>query len=717
MDLNTVMSMNVADLRAKLTELGLDSNGLKKVLQDRLLRHFGLHARDDNVSENSEYEDIMTPANRFSGSFFTLRDIADSVSTFSGTDSLDVRQWIEEFEDNAETVGWNSIQKFIYAKQLLKGAAKLFVRSQAGLKDWNSLRQALISEFGESLSAIEVHKLLRSRRKKDNESYREYLYSLMEIGKTVNLDVASLLEYFIEGIPDSRINKTVLYQAKTVEEMKDQIKIYEKTRPKANNDNRKSSTNNKVVKVEEKVSGQKKKNCFKCGNNDHLAKDCTEKQFKCFKCNGFGHRAFECSGRKAEVKQEPSNVNMIAYDKEPLEPGLKFKQIVLGDITLYALIDTGCNICIVRHDIYDRLTDLYNLVPEQRRMRGAGSGQFYTQGYFDAEIVIDGIKAQNIRFFVVRGEDIEYPAILGNSLLNHVDLVVTQEGVKCVPKLVVGPKVEEVASDTVGLLSEFGNLCLNFEEEVTPTVELEHLKRHERDKVLKMIVGYEAKEKADAPVSMKILVKDDIPVAQRPRRVSYQDQKIVDQQISEWLDKGIIRPSTSEYASPVVLVPKKDGTKRLCCDYRKLNEKIIRDNFPIALIDDVLERLQSANVYTTLDLKDGFFHVPMDPDSTKYTAFVTQNGQYEFLFVAFGISNSPAVFCRFINAIFRDLMNKGIVVVYMDDVIIPSKDEAEGIEKLVMVLKVAEENGLHIRWKKCQFLQRSVNFLGYIVEN
>lgn len=106
----------------------------------------------------------------------------------------------------------------------------------------------------------------------------------------------------------------------------------------------------------------------------------------------------------------------------------------------------------------------------------------------------------------------------------------------------------------------------------------------------------------------------------------------------------------------------------------------------------------------------------MDPSSRKYTAFVTQEGQYEFLYVPFGISNSPAVFGRYIFAVFRTLIQAGVVVVYMDDLVIPAEDEEEGIKQLAMVLEVATNYGLRIKWQKCQFLKRRIEFLGYIVE-
>lgn len=109
--------------------------------------------------------------------------------------------------------------------------------------------------------------------------------------------------------------------------------------------------------------------------------------------------------------------------------------------------------------------------------------------------------------------------------------------------------------------------------------------------------------------------------------------------------------------------------------------------------------------------------MPVEENSRIYTSFVTHNGQYEFLYVPFGISNSPAVFSRFIFSIYRDLIQDGTIIVYIDDIIIPTSDEREGIQSLKKILSVAEKHGLQIKWEKCQFLQRKVNFLGYIVEN
>jgi len=137
----------------------------------------------------------------------------------------------------------------------------------------------------------------------------------------------------------------------------------------------------------------------------------------------------------------------------------------------------------------------------------------------------------------------------------------------------------------------------------------------------------------------------------------------------------------------------------------------------MAHMETVLDKLQGSKMFTTLDLTIGFFHVPIEPGSRKYTSFVTQSGQFEFLNVPFGISNSPAVFTRFIMAVPRELIATNVVVVYMDDVIIPSQDYEEGLPKLKDVLQVASPNGLRMNWSKCQILHSKVQFLGYIIQS
>ncbi|GFX67367.1 transposon Tf2-8 polyprotein [Trichonephila clavipes] len=149
---------------------------------------------------------------------------------------------------------------------------------------------------------------------------------------------------------------------------------------------------------------------------------------------------------------------------------------------------------------------------------------------------------------------------------------------------------------------------------------------------------------------MRIILKDEEPVCQPPRRLAFTERQEVNKQIEEWLNEGIIRPSSAEYASPIVMVKKKDGSSRMCIDYRKLNQKLVKDKFPLPIIEDLLDTLQEAKVYSTLDLRNGFFHVDVDEDCRKYTSFIVPDGQFEFNKVPFGLSTSPGVFQHYVSS-------------------------------------------------------------------
>ncbi|GFW35690.1 retrovirus-related Pol polyprotein from transposon 297 [Trichonephila clavipes] len=227
----------------------------------------------------------------------------------------------------------------------------------------------------------------------------------------------------------------------------------------------------------------------------------------------------------------------------------------------------------------------------------------------------------------------------------------------------------------------------------------------------------EFKQKLRTYETLDIALTDDEPIFHKPRRLPFAERDIVDAQVDEWVKNGIVEPCSSPYASQVVVVKKKDRKSRVCIDYRRLNRKLIIDNYPLPLIDDILDCLQNAKIFTTLDLKNGFFHVAVNERSCKFTSFVTHNGQYQFRRMPFGLSTCPSTFMRYINAIFRHLISKSNVLPYMDDVIIPAANESQALEYLKIVLEVAYDYGLEINFKKCQFLHNTIEFLAHIIEN
>ncbi|KAK9720746.1 RNase H-like domain found in reverse transcriptase [Popillia japonica] len=242
--------------------------------------------------------------------------------------------------------------------------------------------------------------------------------------------------------------------------------------------------------------------------------------------------------------------------------------------------------------------------------------------------------------------------------------------------------------------------------------------------------------KDDVPescIKMRIVLKDDVPVRSKPRRLSYSEQKAVNEIIHDLLQKNVIRPSSSEYSSPIVLVPKKNKELRMCIDYQALNDKTLKENFPLPLIDDLIIGLAKKKFYTTLDLQNGFYHVDMDENSIKYTAFVVPNGQYvdmdensikytafvvpngqcEFLKMPFGLTNSPSIFQRYIYFIFQNHIEDNRIQIYMDDLLIATNTIDENLQILKDVINRMMEHNLKLCMDKCQFLQTSIDYLGY----
>ncbi|GBM06351.1 Transposon Ty3-G Gag-Pol polyprotein [Araneus ventricosus] len=245
-------------------------------------------------------------------------------------------------------------------------------------------------------------------------------------------------------------------------------------------------------------------------------------------------------------------------------------------------------------------------------------------------------------------------------------------------------------------------------------IDLTHIQnKAHQEKVLNLLRNYKPNKAKKIDVKMNIRLTSDIPIHSSLRRFSFIEKEIINEQMAQWLKDKIIRPNTSEYSSPAVLVKKKDGSSRLSIDYRRLNKITVREHFPLLLIDDLLDRLQSANVFTTLDLRNTFFHVDNDPSSKKYTSFLTNTGQYKFNKMSFG----PCVFQRYIYNVFRDRIKENVVMIYLNDLVIFSENETQGIERLQRDLKTASEYGLELNIKKGQFFKREIELLCHRIKD
>ncbi|WVZ80300.1 hypothetical protein U9M48_027790 [Paspalum notatum var. saurae] len=204
------------------------------------------------------------------------------------------------------------------------------------------------------------------------------------------------------------------------------------------------------------------------------------------------------------------------------------------------------------------------------------------------------------------------------------------------------------------------------------------------------------------------------PIVKRQYRVAPKEQELIKENIDELLGKGFIQPSSSPWAFPVLFVDKKDGSRRMCVDYRALNDVTIKNKYPLPRIDDLFDQLQGAWVFSKIDLRSGYHQMKIRPSDIPKTAFITRFGLYEYTVMSFGLTNAPAYFMNLMNKVFMEYLDK-FVVMFIDDILIYSKTEEEHEEHLRLVLQKLRDHKLYAKLSKCEFWLDQVPFLGHIV--
>ncbi|XP_072980902.1 uncharacterized protein [Typha angustifolia] len=219
----------------------------------------------------------------------------------------------------------------------------------------------------------------------------------------------------------------------------------------------------------------------------------------------------------------------------------------------------------------------------------------------------------------------------------------------------------------------------------------------------------------DREVTFSIdLAPDTSPISKAPYRMAPIELKELKVQLEELLLKGFIRPSVSPWGAPVLFVKKKDGTLRLCIDYRQLNQVTIKNKYPLPRIDDLFDQLKGARVFSKIDLRTGYHQLKVHEEDISKTAFRTRYGHYEFLVMPFGLTNAPAVFMDLMNRVFQPYLDQ-FVIVFIDDILIYSTSEEEHEYHLRLILQILREKKLFAKFSKCEFWLDQVVFLGHVV--
>ncbi|XP_052745426.1 uncharacterized protein LOC128199515 [Bicyclus anynana] len=514
----------------------------------------------------------------------------DGIPKFSGDDkTLSSSKWAQDIEDNAEIFRWTAQQKLIFARRSLIGTAALWLRSEKAFKTYDDLKAAVQREFPDTVNIKEMHELMTSRKKRRNESYYQYMLHMKELARRAKFPDYVGVQYIIDGIQDHESNKSILYGATSYPALKEKIVLYEKMKSKSSASHTKNipitkpdsvtTSENKIISERSDQHKGQNRRCFNCGDRSHIARVCPN-GIKCFGCNNYGHRnGPECKLNMASARPSSSKIenktgdasasgsasvggsakqfNMhygIVTDCQPNEnrtvsvmsrsasaadfdvmqiqnkimPGKPMKEVTVKEFTMKALVDTGSDVNLISHECFNAIGA--RISEDYLCLTGLGHTQVKSLGKVLFNLTIDDVEFKDVLFHIVTKDVMPFHMILGQEFLKNITMIVNGD------KVVFLNECEGWMSK----LSCFSDSIVEVDHILDPNV---------KQRVLQCIQSYNPIQVKEAPIQLKIILKDDIPVKQRPRRLSLVEQKLVDDQVSEWLSTGIIRQKTNNKLS------------------------------------------------------------------------------------------------------------------------------------------------------------------------
>ncbi|XP_049869527.1 uncharacterized protein LOC126378416 [Pectinophora gossypiella] len=488
----------------------------------------------------------------------------DGITKFSGDDTESSSKWAQDLEDNAAIFDWTPQQKLVFARRSLTGTAGLWLKSEKVFRTYDELKTAVLKEFPDTMNTKEVHEIMSARKKQRNETFYEYMLIMRELGRKAKFPDYVIVQYVIDGIIDYEPNKSILYGATTFPVLKERLQLYEKMKNKA------KTTSETQAKKSKPQLQQRMNRCYNCGETDHVANKC-RKGIKCFRCNNYGHIGKQCpkindqvasvkqhskmlpsegaTARTPSVKQRSANFNMdvtsdsVDFDNQTSHERNEVMQIEnkgrnsstkpmimvkIENLSVNALIDSGSDFNLMSHQCFvaigaEKYEDNLNLT-------GLGRTIVNSLGKVYLDITIDGKNYNNVLFHIVNSDAMPFDMILGQELLQKLTMIMSGYKVKFLSE----------RDEWMSKLCCFSDSTVEVDHIVNPAV---------RGKVLQCIEDYNPTQIKDAPIELKIVLKDDVPVAQRPRRLSLMEQKIVEQQVKEWLEDGVIQQKTKNKQS------------------------------------------------------------------------------------------------------------------------------------------------------------------------
>jgi hypothetical protein len=467
---------------------------------------------------------------------------------------------------------------------------------------------------------------------------------------------------------------------------------------------RQNATNNTPQKG---VSPHTPQVCYRCGKPGHYANNCPEKQNQQTpqKSNTGGQKLFNHHGKVNYVSTATAQeaVNHMATETAQETPEIMLGTFSVNSYSASVLFDSGASHSFISQ-AFVRMHSI-PVVPMKESMSVNSPGGSIPAEYYcpSASLSLRGVEFP-VCAVVLKAAGIDL--ILGMGWLKQYGVQIL-----CKDKMVelTTPKGERhrvevaVRAPPTATVNQMNN-------EVDP-----------QDRVVEEFPDVFPDDLPGMPPDRDIefiieLLPGTAPIAKRPYRMGVNELEELKKQLKELESKGFIRPSASPWGAPVIFVDKKDGTQRMCVDYRSLNEVTIKNKYPLPRIDDLFDQLRGACVFSKIDLRSGYHQLKIRNTDIPKTAFTTRYGLYEYTVMSFGLTNAPAYFMYMMNQVFMEYLDK-FVVVFIDDILVFSKTEEEHAEHLRLVLQKLREHKLYAKRSKCEFWLKEVSFLGHVVSN
>lgn len=670
----------------------------------------------------------------------TVKLLATLIPSFSGLEDEDVQIWIDKVDRVATIYGVSDGVKLLAASSKLLKRARDWLDQDTGQVNtsWVSFKEGLLRRFKRYVSFQAAMQKIDARRwNYGKETFHEYASQKLKLMHHLKLSEQDKIELLINGIGSLSVRSAAaMLDAQTMDEF---LKKMDKA----------TSCCGIVAKKSSPVPIRKEK--FKdtsSSSTESSSPSGTSKDVSCAYCKARGHTKDDCFKLKRKDQHAVSSTSSVAASKSVAaassgdsgvtvsyedtdaatqvgcvadgstlkldegNPIVEVTSINNSACSLLALIDTGSPASFILSSVHKIFFGQYSKLSKSihDNFKTLSNANIDVVGFCSAKIGLTSLPniLLKVDLRVIENTSWSTHIVLGRDFLaaNKLTLLYSPLSSNDNDDATRVKLFEEVASADVCQVDDNmqneNDIKTDFDKNVDSKLH-SLLKDIESTPVVPIEDNY----------SVKIALKDDSIYAYAPRKFAHVERIQIRDITDDLLKREIIKPSTSPYCARVVPVRKKNGRLRLCVDLRPLNDRVLKQKYPFPVIENCLAVLGGKRIFTLLDLKDSFHLIRIHPDFTKYFSFATPDGQFEYLRLPFGFSEAPAEFQRRINYILQPLIREEKILVYMDDILIPSETIEENLDTLKRTLTLLKQYGFTVNFDKCQFLKESVEYLGY----